>query len=182
MNPVGYLSLSLLPGEAGIRQTVEIMRDIARASVMDPSVQWQAGRIVEAAGVGSTDDVGAARAILNWITDHTTYRKDPQRGMDEQEVVQTPPWLIQQIAEGIRPQIDCDDLTVLVLALAGTIGIPGLIRVVSTLPSKDYNHVYGMVMVGGEWLEADPTRWAAARLTGQWPATRATTAHFDTML
>lgn len=179
---VGYTTVALADGVQGTYQTVSIMRDIANHSIMDPSVRWQAERILEAARTKAADQAAEARAILDWIATKTIYQQDPQRGMDEQEVVQMPAWVIQQVASGTRPRVDCDDLTVLELALAGSIGIPGLIRVVSRRPDKVYNHVYPANLISGQWMEVDPTRWMAARATGQWPAAKTITAHFDTLL
>lgn len=140
-------------GDPGIRATALRMRDIIRRSIAHPIVREHARLAV--VGVPSGDSMGEALAIRDHVGRVSQYRRDPLHA----ELLQEPAWVLTQVDHGEIAQLDCDDLTMLVLSLAGAVGIPGRIHVVSTRPDQEYNHVFALVRVKGAWWPLDMTRY-----------------------
>jgi hypothetical protein len=126
-------------GDPGIERTVVVMRQIIQQATGMPIVRDHAERAV--AGVQPGRPLEEVRAVVEYLRSRVNYRRDPIT----HEWIQTP-WrvLACQIDQGQTPQLDCDDLTVLSLSLLGSIGFDTVIRVVSTRPDGQYNHVYGL--------------------------------------
>ena len=134
------------------------MRQLIRESIGAPIVRSHAEAAT--AGVPPTRPLRELHAVYRYLADHVQYRRDP----DEVEWLQAPWWVLYQVDLGRVPQLDCDDLTMLSLAMLGTIGFDGLsIRVVSTRQDQAFNHVYGLARVGDALVPVDLTRaWQRA--------------------
>ena len=132
------------------------MSELVQAGAEHPVVRWAAEDAV--AGVHPRDLLGQVTSVRDWIAARTEYRRDPIAA----EWLQTPWYVIRcQIAQGRVPQLDCDDLTDLSLAMLGTLGFPADLRVVSTRPDQRFNHVYGLVAIDRDRWALDMTRsWA----------------------
>lgn len=132
---------SKLPdGEAGVDQTVRAMFKIGLGpnGAKSPRIRALAIKIVRDAGVREKDYYGEAVAIYNWVRDNIRYLRDPV----DQETLSQPEHMV--FAENGSPAPmagDCDDKTVLLMALLGSIGIDSYPVVVGTDP-KLYSHVY----------------------------------------
>lgn len=150
---VGIDRRQLEPGDAGIRQTAYVMRDLIRQGAAHPVVREHAELAV--LGLGPKRQLGQALAIRDWVRDHAEYLRDSFRV----EWLQTPWYVLTcKIDRGYKAQLDCDDLTDLSLSMLASIGFPTKIRVVSTRPDGQYNHVYGAVRVGSQWWKLDMTK------------------------
>jgi len=127
-----------------------VMRQLIRDNRTLPTVRAHAEDAV--AGVPAGDRVAELRALYDWITARADYRRDPNGA----EWLQAP-WavLVCQIDEGIRPQLDCDDLTDLSLAMLESLGHDTALHVVSQLPSREFNHVLGLDYIGDVAVRVD---------------------------
>ncbi len=138
------------------------MRALVRENRTLPFVRARAEDAV--AGVPAGDRVAELRAVYDWITARADYRRDPNGA----EWLQAP-WAVLacQIDEGIRPQLDCDDLTDLALAMLESLGHDTAFHVVSQLPTGEFNHVYGLDYIGAVAVRVDlvdayrPRGWSA---------------------
>ena len=134
-----HQTIEIRPGDPGIERTVDVMKQLIQAGAGVPVVRDHAERAV--VGVSPGRPLEELRALVTYIKGHVNYRRDPVT----HEWIKTP-WLVAcQITQGRVPQLDCDDLTVFSLALAGSIGFDTIIRVVSTRRDEQFNHVYGLV-------------------------------------
>jgi len=127
-----------------------VMRQLVRDNRTHPIVRGHAEQAV--AGVQAGARPYEARAIYDWITRRCDYRHDPNGA----EWLQAP-WAVLacQIDQAIRPQLDCDDFTDLSLAMLESIGHVTAFNVVSQLPTREFNHVYGLDYVGRDALRVD---------------------------
>jgi hypothetical protein len=168
--PVRYQTIDIPPGDAGIERTARIMRDLILEGQGHPVVREHAERAV--AGLPPGHPADEVRGVYDYIGANSDYRRDPVIN----EWIRTPwyllkceiePWQARQRAR--KPQLDCDDLTGVSLAMLASIGFDTVIRVVSTLVTKQYNHVYGLAWLDrSRVLPIDLTRFRVAPST-PWP-------------
>jgi hypothetical protein len=127
-----------------------VMRDLIRRDRTHPVVRARAEEAV--ASLRTPERVAEVQAVYDWITQRSDYRRDPNGA----EWLQAP-WalLACQIDVGQRPQIDCDDFTDLSLAMLESLGHETAIHVVSQLPSRAFNHVYGLDYIGPNAVRVD---------------------------
>lgn len=157
MREVSYSLEAIGYGDDAIYNTVKKMKDIISVSSRNPEIREWARKIV--ADVAVNDKFGEARAIFNFVRDNVRYTRDPKGW----EYIQTPPVLLESIGDywkmkSNRPIGDCDDMTVLSLSLAKSIGFPTALKVVSYRNDKKYQHVYGLVEIDGKWVAFDTVR------------------------
>ncbi len=168
--PTRLVRRSLSAGDAGIIETARMMADIIRQEQSHPVVRAAA----EAAVSGSDpavpiSEIGAAR---DWLVRRIVYRRDPVFT----EWLQRPSWVLCQMRAGQQPALDCDDMTMLSLAMLASVGFPPKLRVISSRPDRRYNHVFGLLGLAGDmWVKLDLTRAWRPR---SWPVPRITRA-FD---
>lgn len=131
------------------RNVLNIMRDIIlRASKRLEVRQWAENMVA-----GLSCDYDKALAIWEFVTENSDYQKDP-RGF---EYIKTPLFILDEISQGKRPQLDCDDMTVLSLALLASVGVPVALRAASYRKDAMLTHVYGMAFIGKDkvWIPID---------------------------
>lgn len=147
----------LPPGTAGVDETVARMQEMAKGEygAKSAKIRALAINIINAAGIGDKDYYGMAKAIHNWVRDEIRYVKDPVG----QETLSFPEETAFNSLAG-----DCDDKTILEIALLGSIGIRAYPVVIGVRPGH-YSHVYCHVEIpqggrpgrhAGETLPADP--------------------------
>ena len=156
---------SVLPnGIAGVDATVRKMVDLAHSQYGSKSAKIRALAIdiLRNAGVPDKDYYGEMVAIHNWVRDNIRYTRDPIG----QETLSYP----EETAFNSRAG-DCDDLSILEMALLGAVGIESYPVVIGMAPNH-YSHVYihGKVPAGkgrnaGKILPLDPImkNWEAGR-------------------
>ncbi len=129
---------SLAGGDAGIYRTVRVMRQLIKENRGHPVVRAHAEAAVT--GLGPLDPIGELAAVRDYVGARVQYRRDPTAV----EWLQAP-WMVLacQIERGSRPQLDCDDLTDLSLAMLEAVGHETTIIIVSQRPDRQFNHVYG---------------------------------------
>lgn len=139
---IGYLGID--EGREGIRQTMLLMRDIARRYKSDPTIVLKARELT--AGLGAKNYYGEIRALHQFVRDSIRYVKDPL-GV---ETIITPDKLLQ-IGQG-----DCDDKATLLASLLESIGHPARYVAVGFSPG-DYSHVFVQTRAGAGWLNLETT-------------------------
>lgn len=141
-------STPLLAGDAGTAQTVSLMNQAADKAYRDPFVRAIAGRLVR--GLDPSDVAGQARAVWDWFVRHVRFVRD---GVG-QEVVQDAAWTLQH---GFG---DCDDMTVALRGLLGSVGIVTRTVTVANIPGEDaFSHVYLEAQLApGRWIPLDAAR------------------------
>lgn len=160
---------SVLPdGVAGVDATVRKMVELAHSQYGSKSsrIRALAINIVKGARIPDKDYFGEMVAVHNWVRDNIRYVRDPVG----QETLSYP----EETAFNSRAG-DCDDLSILEIALLGSIGIESYPVVVGMFPGH-YSHVYvhGKVPAGkgrnsGKVIPLDP-------IMKDWPAGREATA------
>lgn len=101
-------------GLDAVRKTLKLMAAMVRKYRSDVTTLNTATAIARAAGVNDmrTQKRQAINALQGWVRDHIAYFYDPR----EVELVRTPP---ETLKRGVG---DCDDKTVLLLAMLESIG------------------------------------------------------------
>lgn len=98
-------------------------------------------RLAEVITRGTGKDYDAKiRRISDFLSSNTTFNRDPVRW----EYLQTPGFLAGRLIQGEHVSGDCEDLTMLTLALAKSIGIPGYMVFVSPGQTHKYTHVFAV--------------------------------------
>jgi hypothetical protein len=150
------------------------MRDLIRQGQGHPLVREHAERAV--GGLPPGQPLAEVRRVYDYVGARTEYRRDPVIN----EWIRTPWEIAQQVDDWEarrlprRPQLDCDDLAVYSLAQLASIGFDTAVRVVSTRPDGQYNHVYGMVYVAADCaVPLDLTRYLVRDSVPWAPETRA---------
>ena len=93
---------------------------------------------------GLNTNLGKARAIYNWIKQNIYYIREPE-GMD----IYLSPSRTIELGRG-----DCDEASSLFASLAGIVGVPVKLKVV-TQDRKIWSHVYPLALTNGKFLPYD---------------------------
>jgi len=119
--------------------------------IQDPKIQQLASRIMEEYNVPSRDYEAEVRAIFDWVRTNIRYTRDPE-GL---ELFRKP---IRTVQLGLA---DCDDMSILISALLGTIGHKTMLRVIG-VTSKEPEHIYPLVLLPPDnatyYIALDATR------------------------
>ena len=147
---VGYRA-PLKLGEAGTKQTVDLMRKLVDQAVSDQQFVRTAIEIVR--GVLPYNDVAEAQAIYMWVQRNIRYTKDP---VTKEKLY--PPQELLKIRAG-----DCDDISMLIGALGIALGYPARLITIAANPDspEEFTHVYPELEVppgSGQWLPLDAAR------------------------
>lgn len=135
------MSLGVLPsGDAGVADTLKIMRKLARDGRKDPLIIEQAGRLVR--DLPQYDKAGEVKALHAFVRDSIRYTSDPV----SLELVRTPRAILQM---GVG---DCDDKSTLLAALLLAIGLPARFVAVALSPSRSFSHVLVETRRGKGWI------------------------------
>lgn len=140
-------------GDSAIYNTVKIMADVINESSANYKVRKFAESIIEDKYTGSFNEVNIINIIYSYIIKNTKYLYD----INGVELIKSPLIIIDEIESGFKSQLDCDDYTVFSLSLLKSVGFPVAIRIIAANGTKDYDHVYGLVKVKGEWIPIDCT-------------------------
>lgn len=157
---------TVLPEDAlaATDQTVAAMMQVAEGDygMRSPKIRALAINIVRKAGVKEKDYYGEILAIHEWVKNNIRYTRDPVN----QETLSHP----EELAFNTRAG-DCDDMTILEIALLGSIGIRAWPIVIGVQPGVP-SHVYLQAKVppgkhrkAGKVISLDPImkEWKAGR-------------------
>ncbi len=143
--PVSRVQLGA--GDDAVRNTLILMTRIISEGSKDYYVRRWGERIIQGVNRGEMDRL---YSLFLFIAGNTQYQKD----IDGVETLKTPRTTLLEIEQGEVPQLDCDCMTLLTLALAKSLGYKVAIRAISIHPDKVFRHVYGMCRVSGGDLES----------------------------
>ena len=141
----------------GAPQTIEVMRRAVRDAQGKLIVRQYAEAICR--GLDSKDYLSEYLAIYYFVLGHTRYMRDPRTV----ELVRAPWIVLEEIAAGQRPNLDCDDLSVLIAALCMAVG--GRVRFATVAFQnafykgvRQYSHVLAQASEPrtGRWITLDP--------------------------
>jgi len=151
---MGFNLFGLLPGDAGITQTVALIKQAVNYGVHDPSIRNRAEQLV--GSCLERDERAEIECIFNWTKNHFRYLRDP-RGL---EYVKSPEVSEAEIIKKGFFMEDCDGIVAYLAALLKSIGYP-VRAVVISIPGKgpDFKHIYLEVYLSKEntWLALEGT-------------------------
>lgn len=150
----GTRSVPLLSGDAGVAQTIALMKQLIDDGVKDPVVNRYAIDALRNSGAIQHDPLSAAQTIFDNVSRNFFFVNDPVGPSGAKETLRIPRDTIELRAG------DCDDYTVLICALLGTIGMETRIITVATDPrdASQFTHVYPEVEIEGQWIPVDAAR------------------------
>jgi hypothetical protein len=153
MGAMSVMSSPLASGDAGVAQTIRAMRRLIDLGKKNPRVHETAARIIRSAGVPAFDWMGEVTAVYNWVLANIRFTRDVY-GKET----------LHSADEILRLQIgDCDDFTILLCSLLGTIGHKTRILTISKPEDeRNFSHVFPQVFVNGQWVTIDAARRGAA--------------------
>lgn len=139
----------IMPGDPGSLQVLGIMRRLARAAAIHPSIIELVKRVVPLDG---RNRYLQARAINEWLGRHVLFFRDP----DGVEYLYNPVYVVQEIARRGYFQDDCDDYATLAAAMGKASGMRARF-VVMRFFAEDapLTHVYTEVQTNHGWFPID---------------------------
>jgi hypothetical protein len=149
----------------GAPQTIDVMRRAALESQTNLAVRQLAE--VACSKLDSKDYTSEYLALYNLLLQKCRYMRDPRTV----ELVRAPYLVAQEILQGGRPNLDCDDLAASLGALVLAVG--GNVRFVTVAfknafynGQRQYSHVFAQALEprNGLWITLDPV---AADKTGE---------------
>jgi len=156
LSNLGAMAATVVPlagGDRGVEQTVRAMRRLIEQGKKDPVIRELAARIITTANIPAFDFTGEARAVFEWVRQNLRFTRDVYG-------VET----LQAAREIVRLGIgDCDDFTVLICSLLGTIGHKTRIVTISKPEDeKNFSHVFPQDYLQGVWITLDAARLSPA--------------------
>lgn len=115
------------------------LKKLIYADMNHPKVRILAQQITR----GLNTNLGKSRAIYNWIKQNIHYTRDAD-GLD----IYTSPSRTIELGRG-----DCDDVSALYSSLAGIVGVPVKLKVI-TQDQRVWSHIYP-ISLNGKWLAYD---------------------------
>jgi hypothetical protein len=147
---LGYRA-PLLGGEPGTAQTIKVMRHLVDSALSDSSFVRLTRDVVRS--VPAYDEAGELEAVFNFVSQHIRYTKDP---LTKETLY--PPQELLKIQAG-----DCDDISMLMSAMALALGYPARLITVAANDSdpNEFSHVYAEVELpvgSNNWIAMDAAR------------------------
>ncbi len=143
--PTTHEIIPIPGGDAGIRATLQIMRDLAREYRKTPQIRDLAKRLT--VRCPSKHFRCELEQMHKWVRDVIKYRRD----VHDVETVQTPD---KTLADGSG---DCDDKCVLLASLLQSIGHPVRFVAVGFQRAGPFSHVFIESPLGGYWRACETT-------------------------
>jgi transglutaminase-like putative cysteine protease len=156
--PRPFSRSALAGGAPGTAQTLATMVQLAKAGAKDPGVIQLASSLVR--NVPQYDRVGEVVALHGFVRDCIRYTNDPI----DLELVRDPRTILEM---GVG---DCDDKSILLIALLRCIGRPGRFVAVQLRGLSGYSHVYPETPLGHRWVAMETIKpvalgWAPDNVT-----------------
>lgn len=141
-------------GDAGTEATIARMRSLIDQGMKNPVIHELAAFILHQARVPKFDFTAEARAIYLWVLRSIRFTRD----IAGKETLHAADEIVRL---GIG---DCDDFTILLCSLLGTIGHKCRIVTISSIPAdgsgdtQPFTHVFPEVFLAGRWIPVDAAR------------------------
>ena len=156
----GVMSTPLKRGDAGVEQTLHWMKRLIDDAVKDPIVNRTAIDALRRVNAPSFDRDAKLRALYDFVSwPNFLYVEDPVGPFGPKETLRPVRDLLQLRAG------DCDDFTVLLASLAGTIGIRTRAVTIAADPRcpSEFSHIYPEAEVApNRWVPLDAARPGSA--------------------
>jgi transglutaminase-like putative cysteine protease len=147
--PATYERRSMSDGEAGIFETLALMRQMVRDYKTQPLMRQAALNVTFM--TPAQNDCAEVEALFNFVRDHIRYTRDVY-GV---ETLATPD---KTLAMRVG---DCDDMTVLLATLLESIGYPTRFVIEGYQEGAGWEHVYLETCLRGAWVALDATEQVA---------------------
>lgn len=145
--------MSLPPGAAGTRRTLDYMRQLVRTFKKSVPIRQLAFAIIDRVR-GHKNFSAQVRAIHNWVQSNIQYVKD----VNGVETLATPTKTLE-FGKG-----DCDDQAVLLASLLESIGHPTRFVAIKLQPFGPFVHVFTETKIGPRWYPLETTElWPAGK-------------------
>lgn len=145
-------------GDPGSIATLKKMRQLVNGSLTDPVVINTAKSLIRFIPPRSYRDfVGA---LQEFLSQHVLFCRDP-RGV---ELLHTPRYMIDTIANRFYLQADCDDVAILAAALGKALGMSArFVALGFQTEAAPLTHVFTEIGIpSGEWYALDTTKQPSA--------------------
>jgi hypothetical protein len=150
--PIRIRRIQAGTGRVLANKTLDVMVKFAKESAHNPSFRFWVGCALFPSGA-TTSEPETTRPLIDrivaWVRTHLRYIGDPATS----EWVQTP-----EITLAMRGG-DCDDLSVLIAAMAHAVGIPARFISISK-DGENFVHVFPELWDGKTWINADVVGFA----------------------
>lgn len=143
--PATYERRPMADGEAGIFETLALMRQMVNDYKTQPTMRQAALNVTFM--TPAQNDIAEVEALFAFVRDYIRYTKDVY-GI---ETLATPDKTLEMRVG------DCDDMTVLLATLLESIGYPTRFVIEGYQDSSLWEHVYLEVCLYGDWVPLDPT-------------------------
>lgn len=143
--PVSAERINIGNGLGGMLDTVAVMRRLAREGSRDMRVRTAATQVIYLQP--ERNELHEVESLFNFVRDHVRYIRDPLF----YEAVAIP---AQVLALGYG---DCDDKATLLAAMLESVGYLSRFIVTGYADPERPEHVYLQILIGGQWIDADPT-------------------------
>lgn len=161
--PAGALgavsAVPLLSGDAGVAQTVALMRRAIDSGLKNARLRALVIKILRDSGAPQHDPLAEAAALYSWVPANLRFVNDPiDTEGDPKETVSAAVDVLD-LGGG-----DCDDFTVVMATLLQIAGMQTRIVTVASDPRdpSQFTHVYPEVDIDGQWVPVDAARPGAA--------------------
>lgn len=141
--PLGVL-MAIPSGRGGTLATLRMMSRLAKAGKKHPEIRLKAASLTR--HLRSKDWTAEAAAIHDFVKNSIRYTRD----ILGVETVHPAEWVLRNEVG------DCDDKSILVAALLGSIGHPTRFVAVGFEPGK-FDHVYPETLIGRKWVAVETT-------------------------
>lgn len=153
----GVMGIPLRRGDAGVEQTICVLKCLIDDAVKDPSVNVKAIQILRDAGVSNFGVMDRLRAFYDWISQPSNflYVPDPIGPFGPKETLR-PARTLFEVKGG-----DCDDYSALLASLLGSVGIRTRFVTIAADRSapNDFSHIYPEAEAApGRWIPMDAAR------------------------
>lgn len=148
-------TVPISPGNAGILQTLDRMRQLVDDSAGTVYIGWGL-RAIHLASSDSLDlKIGK---IYQWVGRHLSYTKDGEASdsvLHLEEELRSPEYLLHRIYQLGIAEGDCDDFVILITAMLKGVGIKVRWIVTSARPDGEFDHVFLQAWNGAGWINLD---------------------------
>lgn len=126
---------SQLGGNAGVIQTVGMMKDLANRAAVHP---WIRGRAIHLTSHCKRNRLCEERILTGWTNGAITFIRDPHGT----EALHDPATFYERMMRaGKKPAGDCDDMATYLAALLKSIGHGCYFRIIDRLGNGGFHHV-----------------------------------------
>lgn len=132
MNPTVYTQL---PGDAGVFQTVHMMKDLVNKNFLHPYIRERAAKVIAPCMRNSDCE---DRVLLAHVVRVMQYVRDPT----DVEALHDPVTFVEErLRNGQRPFGDCDDMSIYLATLLKSVGHRPRFRVLSRFNNQAFHHI-----------------------------------------